>query len=756
MFLKDCYRQPLPDDNKLLITSSKHYIELAIISKEGVTRKEADEFTKKSLHGLTEEILYKKAPIALNDILKPGPDGKLIRCVLVEGAPGIGKSILAWEVCHKWEEIDSVRCYELVVLVRLREKNAQEANSLEDILPCDDATNMKELTRALGRGKGVLVVCDGFDELPCEQKKSGSVYMQLIKGTVLPEASVIITSRPSASADLRSLCQHSIDRRLEVIGFTKENIKQFAKSIFSARSDILEGFLSYVTSSPPIHGIMYIPLNAAIVALIYQDEYETDTPFPTTMTQLYDALTHALIRRHIVSTQPALSNLCMPSSLQCIEDINKLPSLVAIKLLDLARVAYENTLKKKYVFIDLGEDFEHYGLMKKTTSLNMSTGRVCSYTFLHLTLQEYMAALYIANVCPNSIDDLSSDTCIIMGEYRVVMRFLVGICGGNVQHPIYQKLVDRLRSEFCSLLHVVHCSYESPSIMQSTLTGVKESASVNPDVGFDWYAVGYCISHSQLNNASITINTMTTSEEDIDYLIKGLQWSPAKKGKIEKLTIVTDFIHVPTNESLTLSQIFSRLREHCQLHELSLSNVSIGSDDAVVLGQLIAPGSSLRNLMYFGRDDSNIVLLLPCLFGQTSMERLTIIVFSNTDSTTERDLVSLTNTNLKYLQISGTLVHPLATSLVNITFTSLKQLTIYSPSLADSDVPVFITILQSLRTLEVLEFKSTLETLTKLSLSKLVTAAGNSHLKEVKLDKRDYNRISQQVQECYDHLLNST
>ena len=70
-FLKDCYRPSLPDDDKLLTTASKHYIELAVISMEGVTHREADEFTKKSLCGQMEEILYRKAPIALEDILKP-------------------------------------------------------------------------------------------------------------------------------------------------------------------------------------------------------------------------------------------------------------------------------------------------------------------------------------------------------------------------------------------------------------------------------------------------------------------------------------------------------------------------------------------------------------------------------------------------------------------------------------------------------------------------------------------------------------
>ena len=171
-FLKDCYRQPLPDDDKLFATASKRYIELAVISKEGITRKQADEFTKKSLHGLTEEILCKKAPIELKHILKRQRGGRPVRCVLVEGAPGIGKSTLAWEVCHKWEELESVKQYKLVVLVRLREKKAQEAHCLVDLLPCDATTNMKELLAIIGRGKGMLIVCDGFDELPREQLRS--------------------------------------------------------------------------------------------------------------------------------------------------------------------------------------------------------------------------------------------------------------------------------------------------------------------------------------------------------------------------------------------------------------------------------------------------------------------------------------------------------------------------------------------------------------------------------------------------------
>ena len=119
-----------------------------------------------------------------------------------------------------------------------------------------------------------------------------------------------------------------------IYGFTIEDIKLFIESVFSG--DILEGFLSYITSNPPIYGMMYIPLNAVILALMCQDSYATDTPFPTTMTQLFDALTCALIRRYLVSSH---NEFCLPSSIGCLADINKLPPSVAKQLLKLARVA---------------------------------------------------------------------------------------------------------------------------------------------------------------------------------------------------------------------------------------------------------------------------------------------------------------------------------------------------------------------------------------------------------------------------------
>ena len=722
-FLKKCYRQSLPDDDKLLTTASKYYIELAVISKEGVTSKQADEFTRKSLHGLAEEILRQKAPIELKHILKPREDGRPVRCVLVEGAPGIGKSTLAWEVCHKWEELESVKQYELVVLVRLREKKAQEARCLGDLLPCDATTKIKELLSAIGKGEGMLIVCDGFDELPHEQRQEGSVYIDLLKGRLLSEATVIVTSRPSVSAGLWSLCQHNIDRHLEVIGFTKEDIKQFAESVFSG--DILAGFLSYITSIPPIYSMMYIPLNAVIVALIYQDSYGTDTPFPTTMTQLFDALTRALIRRHLVSTHQVPSEYCMPPSLQRTEDISKLPPVVGQQLLQLARVAYESLCLNRYIFTNLGEDFEHLGMMKKTTSLNVCTGPGCSYSFLHLTLLEYLSALHIV------IGNLSVFELVDwLKEGSIVLRFLAGICRHDVyhNHHVYQELVQQLvptkqnisRSlwsfptiqDTSRSLRLVHCAYECPSIVDY-IKNIKADSSVEvePVVGLDWYATGYCISHFN-HKWSLKIQGVFLKKENINLLIKGLKSSMASG----PLSVQIDTV-------VLLGIVFD------------------DDDEEVILQQLIGM-IQLRRLVYDGLKCTNTFLSL--LFQHPSIQSLELHLF-RLDNDTELQLPHC-NTSLVNLTTYSFDLCQLAKLILDCTSLNYLEITEIS---YESALPVLINIVQSHPSLEILKIGDKIECDYGLSpnlLDLVEAAAGNSRLKSLILPQFDYDNLPSHLQ----------
>ena len=95
-------------------------------------------------------------------------------------------------------------------------------------------------------GKGVLFVFDGFDEFPTELREK-SLVTDIISGSIyLPGATVLVTSRPSATAQLQSLFQTGIGKRIEIVGFSDKEIHEYAESVLGYRSETLANFKSYI------------------------------------------------------------------------------------------------------------------------------------------------------------------------------------------------------------------------------------------------------------------------------------------------------------------------------------------------------------------------------------------------------------------------------------------------------------------------------------------------------------------------------
>ena len=117
-------------DTKYPHIQEKIFITLAIIEKESINRANADCFTKGTLHGHADEILKNKKPIKLEEVLQPTEGQQGMRCVFVEGAPGVGKSTFALELCRQQE---GSGVYSLVVLLRLREGRVQEIQNIDDL-----------------------------------------------------------------------------------------------------------------------------------------------------------------------------------------------------------------------------------------------------------------------------------------------------------------------------------------------------------------------------------------------------------------------------------------------------------------------------------------------------------------------------------------------------------------------------------------------------------------------------------------------
>ena len=88
---------------------------------------ELDEFTRDTIHGNIDDIVNRKEAIDITEVVKQQEDGTLQNCVLIEGAPGVGKITLACILCKRWISRELLLQYSLVLLLRLRDRSVREA-----------------------------------------------------------------------------------------------------------------------------------------------------------------------------------------------------------------------------------------------------------------------------------------------------------------------------------------------------------------------------------------------------------------------------------------------------------------------------------------------------------------------------------------------------------------------------------------------------------------------------------------------------
>ena len=407
--------------DKYLPTLHTPYINLAMISRGRHDRGERDEFTLKTLHGGVDQILESKSPINIEDLLSSGSSGEPVRFLLVEGPPGIGKSTFAWELCRRWDEIESLRDYHTVVLLKLREKWVLNATSLSDLfrypsLPEFSGDVAGEVHES--HGQHLLLVLDGFDEVS-HSFHEDSVIKSILCKQLLPECTIILTTRPSAKATLDSVCQPQVDKHVEIIGFTEEERVRYITEVFSKEPELQVNFLKYMFLVPHIKSMMYIPLNCAIIAQVYSESQSSHhLAIPRTRTQLYKALAHSLLVRHMKMKEGNRehSTSMLPDGLNK-EDMERFRVLAKfafdsyhtgrpLKHVSRFRTrktrsfySYHKGESKKVTFFkgDIPEGLVHFGFMNESTEMYAGKGVEQTFSFLHLSLQEYLAAWHIVH-----------------------------------------------------------------------------------------------------------------------------------------------------------------------------------------------------------------------------------------------------------------------------------------------------------------------------------------------------------------------
>ena len=208
-----------------------------------------------------------------------------------------------------------------------------------------------ELRRHVGEevesrdGEGVLFVFDSFDEFPTELREKSLVTDIISGSTYLPRATVLVTSRPSATAQLQSLFQTGIGKHIEIVDFSEKEIHECAESVLGYQSKTLANFKEYLSVNPVVKAMMYNPLNCAIVVEVYRETSESGKPIPHTQTQLYTELTLYLLSRHLSAAGDPLAKK-LPDRL---EDIPHDSDLYQ-QLVHLGKLAFEGRVREEVIF----------------------------------------------------------------------------------------------------------------------------------------------------------------------------------------------------------------------------------------------------------------------------------------------------------------------------------------------------------------------------------------------------------------------
>ena len=527
-YVKRVYRRSKvgnPKDTKWPPMASKHFINLVIINRETVSLDEADEYIKSLvLHGDLDAILHEKQPTKMSDVAKDVPEGRII---LVEGAPGVGKSTFAWEFCRRWERGEIAQQYQLVLLLRLRDEGMSYAKSLEDLIRLyhHSDTLCQTVLRTLkaSRGESSLIILEGFDELPDTCRTESSVFLKLISGKVLEKATVLITSRHRATRIIHQTNEDRIFQHIEILGFTEPQIKEYIKSInIDTQTDPdqivaqkINEMVTYVEKFPQIKACMYIPLNTAIVVNVYQESKANCCILPRTLTELYYALTQILLLRYLYG-HPEYGQEDW-----VVRDIKRdIPEDVFTKLLNICHEAYKGIctvgVDSVQLIFYLRPDFETLGFMQSVPQLYTTQGAVVSHNFLHLTVQEFLAALHISFMSPEQ--QLLHLKRHKEGTLKVVLRFLAGLTKlkhisldqikGLFGKPLQEnessqgKCCTRMAPDISVGVHHTNWMFETQSteIIKTLLeNGTVEFVCEKGMVPLEYCCVGYCIAHSQCN-----------------------------------------------------------------------------------------------------------------------------------------------------------------------------------------------------------------------------------------------------------------
>ena len=509
----------IPEDSWPPVAATA-FINLALIMKGKFITDEYDY----AVQGDMDDIIETKEKIEYEEVFGKYESGSL---VLVEGRPGSGKTTLVHKVAKDWAMNRSILVgAKLVILVPLRLLSSSIGDTrLHDILKLYLLKKkIKKVKNHIEEcmGKGVCFIIDGLDEFQSRNDKGNSVY-KLLRKRILPNAMVIVASRPVGVVNLR---RHS-SKRVEVLGFSRKNIFEYIKKYpFMNPLDSLR-IETYLSSHRNVLHMCYLPVHMAMICYVYS---LMGNNIPQTETKIYEYFTLLTITRKLK---------CEDDGVKPFKSLKELSGEIKECFDNICKLAFEMATDSKQV-VHQGETT--VTLSETSGSDAPSLGLVtidCTaklfniedfYTYLHLTFQEYLAAVYIAGLEDN--DQLKLiQRYKNKSEFIMIWRFFFGTVNFTDKSNYVNEL---LGSTIMDTMNKVLCGFESQQhavsdhiLKSNTCLYFKD----NIFTASDFLAMGYIISSSQNVLSSLVFDECKLDEEGVTVLTEQLSLDHLKNLK---------------------------------------------------------------------------------------------------------------------------------------------------------------------------------------------------------------------------------
>ena len=421
---------------------------------------------------------------------------------------GIGKTTLANEICVKWAKGDGFLAedFDIVILLPLR---SVQQRSIEDMLMEHIGEETYEQVKK-SAGSRCLVILEGLDEMAAEHRNTDLFLVRVVKEcTLLEEATILITSRPHACEKL------DVGRKVEVIGFGKKEIVEFVEKSFTNDVECIEEFLHLLKEYPHLESLSYVPINLVMIVDIFECNEKT---LPSTITQLYQLFVVMTLKRQLqketekkqVCSSVAEADIAGEKLCKVLAGV---PKEAVRTLLLLCKLAYhgffdwysnrEGWMKWKdpkiiFTVADLKEcgievtaDWDGYGLLKATHTHQLPTDTI-TYNFLHLTIQEFLCAVYVSTLSQQKQHSVLIKHFIDYANVFVFLSGLTGLLNNDMLEFVVSKVSRRYGSD---VVTAVKCLYESQQTCPPQLVApIQLSMSDYSLLPYDILCISYLMS----------------------------------------------------------------------------------------------------------------------------------------------------------------------------------------------------------------------------------------------------------------------